>query len=276
LGFSNGAGPEGNNPGQTQRLDTVVTAILRIDPRSPSESGGTKGLGDYTIPSSNPYAGDDDPATLGEIYAHGFRNAHRLSWDLEDGTMFALDIGMNHIEEVNIVHAGGNYGWMAREGYWENGMIRPGGALNQLYALPDDVLMGRTPDEFTYPVAIYDHDEGRAISGGFVYHGDIPALQGKFVFGDLSVGRVFAADADALKAADDGLPRTVAPIEEVQLYVRDASGNEVDVSFPDLIARANGESAPRADMHIGQSADGEIFLTSRQDGWIRMLVPDGR
>jgi hypothetical protein len=164
---------------------------------------------------------------------------------------------------------------MAREGHWENGMIRPGGALNQLYPLPDDVLTGRTADEFTYPAAIYDHDEGRAISGGFAYHGRIPALQGKFVFGDLSVGRLFAADVAALKAADDGLPRTVAPIEEIQLYVRDASGNEVDVSFPDLIARANGEPAPRADMHIGQSADGEIFLTSRQDGFIRMLVPDG-
>ena len=38
--------------------------------------------------------------------------------------MFAMDVGMNHIEEVNIVHAGRNYGWMAREGHWENGMIR--------------------------------------------------------------------------------------------------------------------------------------------------------
>jgi len=273
LGFSNGAGPEGNNPGQTQRLDTVVTAILRIDPRSPAESGGTAGLGDYTIPPTNPYADDDDPNTLGEIYAHGFRNAHRLSWDLDDGTMFALDIGMNHIEEVNIVHAGGNYGWMAREGYWENGIVREGGRLNQLYPLPEDVLSGRARDGFSYPVAIYDHDEGRAISGGFVYHGGIDALQGKFVFGDLSVGRVFAADVAALKAADDGVPATVAPIEEIQLFVRDPQGNETDVSFPDLIERANGQPANRADMHLGQNGDGEIFLTSRQDGMIRRLVP---
>jgi hypothetical protein len=42
--------------------------------------------------------------------------------------MFANDIGMNHIEEINIVRNGGNYGWMKREGYWENGMIRPGAA----------------------------------------------------------------------------------------------------------------------------------------------------
>ncbi len=273
LGFSNGAGPNSENPGQTQRLDSVVTAILRIDPRSSSESGGTKGLGDYTIPAINLFAADGDPETLGEIYAYGFRNAHRLSWDLTDGTMFATDIGMNQIEEVNIVHEGGNYGWMAREGYWENGMSRPGGALNQLYELPADVLDGRAKDEFTYPVAIYDHNEGRAISGGFAYHGRIEALRGKFVFGDLARGRLFAANLDAMKAADDGIPRTVAPVEEIQLYVRDASGNRVYVSFRELIERTNGAATTRADLHLSRSWDGELFLTSRQDGMIRMLVP---
>ena len=275
LGFSNGSGPNSENPGQTQRLDSVITAILRIDPRTPSESDGTKGLGDYTIPAINPFAADGDPETLGEIYAYGFRNAHRLSWDLTDGTMFAMDIGMNHIEEVNIVHAGGNYGWMPREGYWENGMTRPGGALNQLFELPEDVLDGRIEDEFTYPVAIYDHNEGRAISGGFAYHGRIEALRGKFVFGDLVRGRIFAADLAAIKAADDGVPGTVAPVEEIQLYVRDASGNRVYVSFRELIERTNGADATRADLHLSRSRDGELFLTSRQDGMIRMLVPDG-
>jgi glucose/sorbosone dehydrogenase len=126
-GFSNGGGPNANNPGQTQRLDSIITAILRIDPRSPSVSKGTKGLGDYTIPPDNRFAADGDPKTLGEIYAYGFRNAHRLSWDLTDGTMFASDIGMNNIEEINIVRNGENYGWMKREGYFENGMTRPGG-----------------------------------------------------------------------------------------------------------------------------------------------------
>ena len=275
LGFSNGGGPNSENPGQTQRLDSVITAILRIDPRSPSESSGVKGLGDYTIPAGNPFAADGDPETLGDIYAYGFRNAHRLSWDLTDGTMFAMDIGMNHIEEVNIVHAGGNYGWMPREGYWENAMIRPGGALNQLFELPADVLDGRTRDEYIYPVAIYDHNEGRAISGGFAYHGRIEALRGKFVFGDLVRGRVFAADLAAMKAADDGVPGTVAPVEEIQLYVRDPSGNRVSVSFRELIERTNGAAAERADLHLSRSRDGELFLTSRQDGMIRMLVPDG-
>ncbi len=274
LGFSNGAGPNANNPSQVQRLDTVVGAILRIDPRSPTVSGGMKGLGDYTIPSINTFAADDDPNTLGEIYAYGFRNAHRLSWDLTDGTMFASDIGMNHIEEINIVREGENYGWMRREGYFENGVTRPGGALNQLFSLPEEVHNGQREDEFTYPVAIYDHSDGRAVSGGFAYYGVIEALRGKFVFGDLQRGRLFAADLAAMKAADDGIPGTVAPVEEIQLYSRNSNGDRIYVTFRDLVEARNGASATRADLHISRSRDGELFLTSRQDGMIRMLVPD--
>ena len=276
LGFSNGGGPHANNPGQTQRLDSLIGAILRIDPRSPSASGGTKGLGDYTLPPSNKFAADGDPKTLGEIYAYGFRNAHRLSWDLSDGTMFATDIGMNHVEEVNIIRNGENYGWMKREGYWENGMIRPGGALNQLYPLSAAVLSGKEkePEGFTYPVAIYDHTEGAAITGGFTYNGRIAALRGKFVFGDINRGRLFAADVAALKKADDGVPQTVAPVEEIQLYVRDARGNRDYVSFRDLVERVMGATVTRADLQFSRTGDGELLLTSRQDGMIRMLVPD--
>src|SRR5947207_2817568 len=171
-GFSNGGGPNASNPPQTQRLDSIIGAILRIDPRSPSVTHGVKGLGDYTIPMANKFASDGNPSTLGEIYAYGFRNAHRLSWDPMDGTMFASDIGMDNVEEINIVHNGANYGWMRREGIWENGRGR-GGALNELFPLPAEILDGRVKDGFTYPVAMYDHDEGRAMSDGFAYHGRI-------------------------------------------------------------------------------------------------------
>jgi len=272
-GFSNGGGPRANNPDQTQRLDSVVTAILRIDPRSPSVSGGMKGLGDYTIPPSNKFAADGDPKTLGEIYAYGFRNAHRLSWDLDDGTMFACDIGMSNIEEINIVRNGENYGWMKREGYWDNGRMR-GATLDQIFALPESILKGREKDGFTYPVAIYDHNDGQAISGGFTYHGKIPALRGKFVFGDIQRGRLFAADVAAMKKADDGIPETTAPVEEIQLYVMGPSGRRVYVTLRDLVEKTLGASVTRADLHVGRSRDGEIFVTSRQDGMIRMLVAD--
>jgi hypothetical protein len=271
-GFSNGGGPNANTASQTQRLDSIMTAILRFDPRSPKISGGQKGLGDYTIPMANKFASDGDPKTLGEIYAYGFRNAHRLSWDA-DGTMYAADIGMNHIEEINIVRDGENYGWMRREGYWENGRWR-GGLLSNLFALPADVLSGREKDGLTYPVALYDHDEGLAITAGFAYRGRIAALRGKFVFGDIQNGRLFAADVAELKKADDGVPQTVAAIEEIQLYVRDATGNRMGVSMRDLVDRTMGATISRADLHISEARDGELLLTSRQDGMIRMLVAD--
>jgi len=274
LGFSNGGGPNANNPAQTQRLDTVIGAILRIDPRSPSVSGGTKGLGDYTIPPINTFAADGDPRTFGEIYAYGFRNAHRFSWDLTDQTMYASDIGMNNIEEINIVREGENYGWMRREGYFENGVTRPGGALNQLFALPAAVLDGREKDGFTYPVAVYDHNDGQAVTAGFAYYGRIAALRGKFVFGDIVRGRLFAADLAAMKKADDGIPQTVAPVEEIQLYIADERGGRTYVTFRELVEATMGATLPRADLHISRSRDGELFITSRQDGMIRMLVPD--
>jgi hypothetical protein len=270
-GFSNGGGPNASNPGQTQRLDSIITAILRFDPRSPKESGGTKGLGDYTIPLANKFAADNDPKTLGEIYAIGFRNAHRLSWDT-DGTMFASDIGMSQIEEINIVRNGENYGWMKREGYFQNARWS-GGDLNELLPLPMDILTGRVKDGFTYPVAIYDHDEGRAVTDGFAYRGKIAALRGKFVFGDIQNGRVFVADLAEMKKADDGIPQTVAPVEELQLYVKDASGKRTDVSMQQLVNEKMGMTIARADLHISRTADGELLLTSRQDGMIRMLVP---
>jgi hypothetical protein len=269
-GFSNGGGPNANTASQTQRLDSIITAILRFDPRSPKVTGGVKGLGDYTIAMANKFASDNDAKTLGEIYAYGFRNAHRLSWDT-DGTMFASDIGMNNIEEINIVRNGENYGWMKREGYWENGRWR-GGELGQLFPLPPEVLNGREKDGLTYPVAIYDHDEGRAVTDGFAYHGRIAALRGKFVFGDVQNGRLFAADLAEMKKADDGIPQTVAPIEEIQLYVRDANGNPQGVSLQQLIDQTMGVSIARADLHISRTVDGELLLTSRQDGMIRMLT----
>jgi hypothetical protein len=67
----------------------------------------------------------------------------------------------------------------------------------------------------------------------------------------------------------------VAPIEEIQLYTRDASGTRTDVTLQELIDKTMGAKISRADLHIGRSRDGELFITSRQDGTIRMLVADG-
>jgi hypothetical protein len=272
FGFSNGGGPRANNPGQTQRLDSIVGAMLRIDPRSPSESKGQKGIGDYTVPVVNRFASDGDPKTLGEIYAYGFRNIHRFSWDT-DGTLYASDIGMSQVEEVNIIREGGNYGWWRREGTFDNGVHVPGGNMDDVVARPADILSGRQRDGFTYPVVMYDHGEGQAITAGFGYHGRIAALRGKFVFGDIQRGRLFAADLAAMKRADDGIPQTTAPVEEIQLFVRDANGTATDVTLHQLIEKTMGKPAARADLHLSRTRAGEILITNRQDGVIRLLVP---
>ena len=274
LAFSNGGGPHANNPGQTQRLDSIVTAILRIDPRSPSVSEGTKGLGDYTIPAVNKFAADGDPKTLGEIYAYGFRNAHRFIL----GSHRRDDVRVGHRDEQ---HRGDQYRSRRRELRLDaaRGVLRerrsrrPGGTLDQLYPLPAEILDGRKKDEFTYPVAIYDHNDGQSVTSGFAYHGRIAALRGKFVFGDIVRGRLFVADIAAMKKADDGIPQTVAPVEEIQLYVRDASGKQIYVTLRELIEKTMGATVARADLFISRGRDGELFITSRQDGMIRMLVP---
>ncbi len=84
---------------------------------------------------------------------------------------------------------------------------------------------------------------------------------------------MFATDVAALKAADDGIPSTVAAIEQIQLFVRDANGNGTDVSLQQLIDKLMG-SRNRADLQLGEGANGELYLTTRQDGMIRTLVPE--
>ncbi len=69
------------------------------------------------------------------------------------------------------------------------------------------------------------------------------------------------------------MPETVAAIEEIQLFIRDADGNRQQVSFRELVERTKGESVSRADLHLSRGRDGEILVTSRQDGTIRQLIP---
>ena len=75
-----------------------------------------------------------------------------------------------------------------------------------------------------------------------------------------------------MKKADDGVPQTVAPVEEIQLYVPGPNGTRSYVTFRELIEATNGATSTRADLFLGQSREGELFITSRQDGMIRMLV----
>ena len=237
-----------------QRTDTLAGTMLRIDPRSPSVSGGIAGLGDYTIPADNPFANDGDPNTLGEIFAYGFRNLHRISWD-GNGNMFGTDIGQNNIEEINLILPGLNYGWGEREGTFLNGQAVAGGEKSEVFPATASPL-------FRDPVAQYDHDEGNAISSGFAYTGTLlPELQGKFVFGDLVSGRLLYTDVSEMLAADDGDNTTVALIQELQL----SFGGSIQ-SLQQIT------NAGRVDMRLGRDGDGEIIVMSKGDGSVRRLV----
>jgi hypothetical protein len=276
-GYINGAGaPQGSGtegqPGQLQRLDTLAGTLMRIDPRSPSQSGGQAGLGDYTIPASNPFV-DGDPNTFDEIYAHGFRNGHRMAWD-EDGTLFVMNVGHAQVEEINRITPGGNYGWALREGTFINGNDIANGGNGDA----DDVFANTLTDaqdvdfrgqEYLYPVAQYDHGEGSAIAGGFVYRGnDLPQLQGKFIFGDIVNGRMFVADVDAIKSVDITEPTGTALVKSLQLYTTSPTGVETDVTLQQLVGSS------RADLRLGIDSQGEIYIMTKTDGFIRKLVSD--
>ena len=186
-----------------QSLAVPHGAIIRIDPLA---GDGTKG---YGIPPDNPFVGSDGVAP--EIWAYGLRHPQHFSWDT-DGRMFIGDIGQNQVEEVNLGMPGANYGWRLREGTFASGYA-VGAAPGPVYPRPS-----QDDRQFVYPVAQYDHDEGNAIGGGFVYRGRaIPELQGKYVFAEFPLGRLFAIDADAV---DTNQP---AEITEIRLGLGAAS-----------------------------------------------------
>jgi glucose/arabinose dehydrogenase len=164
--------------GNAQKLNTPLGKILRID-----VAGNDSANGQYGIPADNPFVG---ATGLDEIFAFGFRNPFRFSFDTATGALYVGDVGQNDIEEVDVVVKGGNYGWNAKEGtlfFHVNGDAE---------GFASDVLdNGRTTPDMIDPIAQYDtHGEGHSVIGGFVYHGSrIPQLRGRYVFGEFS--RVF-------------------------------------------------------------------------------------
>ena len=115
-----------------------------------------------------------------------------------------------------------------------------------------------------YPVAQYDHDEGNAVGGGFVYRGlAIPELQGKYVFADFPRGRLLSIDADAPAAENP------VKITEIRLMIEGREQDLVDVAgFPNTYGPGN-----RVDLRIGIDSAGELYLLTKGDGWVRKVVP---
>jgi glucose/arabinose dehydrogenase len=186
-GFANDKAP-GHVPGgngQSLAPGNVLGKILRIDPH-----GHNSANHQYGIPADNPFVGK---AGADEIFAYGFRNPYRMSFDQDTGQLWVGDVGQNDIEEVDVVRAGGNYGWHVKEGTFK---FHTGPGLDPESGFVSANIPG-TPPGLIDPVAEYDHtaphgsvEQGEAIVGGFVYLGSqIPALAGKYVFGDYS--RIF-------------------------------------------------------------------------------------
>jgi glucose/arabinose dehydrogenase len=185
-------GPIGN----AQNLDSLLGKMLRIDVNH-KDAGK-----EYAIPRRNPFAGSTPGAD--EIYAYGFRNPFRFSFDEGwggDRRLILGEVGQNKFEEIDVVVKGGNYGWVVNEGFH---CFDPKGPNTPPATCPG---AGARGEPLLKPVAEYNHGDGIAIVGGYVYRGTrSPALWGKYIFGDFSRafapgnGRLLFADADGAMA----------------------------------------------------------------------------
>jgi glucose/arabinose dehydrogenase len=175
VGMGDGGG--GGDPfGNGQRLDTLLGKILRLD----VDRRGS------IVPADNPFVGR--AGARPEIFAYGLRNPWRFSFDRATGALWIGDVGQDRWEEIDRLSPrqarGANLGWSTFEGRHP---LLGGSARN-----------GPT----VFPVAEYDRGQGISVTGGFVYRGTrVPALRGRYVYGDYGSGRVWALGAGPRRGA---------------------------------------------------------------------------
>jgi glucose/arabinose dehydrogenase len=173
IGMGDG-GSAGDPDRRAQNLASLLGKLLRIDPAPSGEL-------QYTIPADKPFVGQE--GILPEIWAVGFRNPWRFSFDPETGDLWIADVGQKGAEEVNYAPADGNgvnagfglnFGWSGYEG-------------TAVYN-PDQVVLGHYPPIYAYP-----HGGRCAISGGVRARGEgAGALVGWYLFADYCSGEIFA------------------------------------------------------------------------------------
>jgi glucose/arabinose dehydrogenase len=230
-----------------QDKSSLLGKILRIDVNGTADSGQA-----YLIPADNPFVTGEG---LPEIFAYGFRNPYRFSFDITDSSearLFVADVGQAMMEEVNIVEPGGNYGWPIREGT---------SCFNQ--QAWDQPLESCSINSLSEPIFTYTHDTVlSAIIGGGIYRGRaLPDLEGGYVFGDWGrgEGRLFAAFSPSF-------PSRSWDIEEIQ------------IEFP-----ADQSNIGQL-LGIGQDETGEFYLLTKapgigvsgNTGTLYRIVPPGR
>jgi glucose/arabinose dehydrogenase len=245
------------NNGNGQKLNTPLGKIHRIDVNPPFTPGKQ-----YRVPADNPFV--NTPGAVPEIWASGFRNPYRFSFDRKTGDLYVGDVGQNDIEEVDIVSRGGNFGWNCKEGtafFYINGSVPDDGFADESPNRPErrgDCTSGPRP--LRDPIAQYDiHREGHSVIGGFVYHGHrVQALHNKYVFADFSLlfkfptgphdyGRLFTMNARGHEDRNDGRGRHgLRRISELMVVP--------------------GGAISLAVLGIGQDAAGEIYVTGNTWG----------
>src|SRR4051812_47104572 len=180
IGFGDGGGGGDHHGahGNAQNLGTLLGKILRIDPRA---SAGRP----YSVPASNPFV--HRTGARGEIYAYGLRNPWRFSFDRKTGDMSIGDVGQDQREEIDFRRRGGargrNFGWRVFEG---RARYTP----------------GETAPHSVFPVIVRHHSAGYcSITGGVVVRDpNLPALRGRYLFGDLCKSRIESARLSQARA----------------------------------------------------------------------------
>lgn len=301
-----GAGENSSTRAIPQRLDAIEGKILRITPDINLRPGDELSAnGRYRIPTTgtdtNPFVGVSLAGLQKEIFAYGFRNCHRISWDPISNLIIENDIGLHSWEEVNIIHKGANYGYSQREGTeqlfvggTDNG--KTGSQVGTPFPTNDSLTVTGLPGTITpnYPVAMYSHRDGDAISSGFVYRGKLmPQLYGKYIFGEITTGRIFYCDLTEMIGKDDGVRTSLATVHELQIVFNGQARRLFDVISKQYKAKGgtSGQALPgtatatagsdidgvaygsgRADIRLGMDSDGELYVMSKSDGMIRRMM----
>jgi len=205
LGDGGGGGDRHGPRGNAQNLGTLLGKILRIDPR---RAGGRP----YSVPASNPFAGRR--GARGEIYSYGLRNPWRFSFDRRTGDLSIGDVGQNAVEEISFVRSGHgkNFGWRPFEG-------------RRRYT------PGESAPGHVRPVIERFHSDGNcSITGGVVVRDPgLPALLGRYVFGDVCRGRIESARLSPGRARSQRTTRLRVPM--LVSFGEDARGRVYAVSL---------------------------------------------
>lgn len=195
-------GAAGDPKDNGQDLGTLLGAMLRLRVGA--------GIETYAIPPDNPFV--DTPGARPEIFAYGLRNPWRCSFDRQLGTLWCGDVGQDEIEEIDVITAGGNYGWNLREG-------------TRVYSRGEP----KGPGPLVDPVIEYGHDEGRSVTGGHVYRGTrLADFRGTYFYGDFVMGNVWALDLHGTEVRGHA---RVAHVPFLSSFGEDAAGELYAVSF---------------------------------------------